>query len=622
MLGRVALPFDRGKECLWPLCLLLWRISPATVLTFAMKAVLCWLLTHVVVSELHSWWHHWLLANLISDWHRASLRTKMKAKGIHFAPRPLSSPIVALPHRWMVLSCIMLSMWRVTLARTPTLKPPVTWVTALGSVRDLQHPFMPPPPKPPDPSFFIEPASAGDGFSSTDEEGDEPESVNQLKPESLAAETADPPETDADFFEAVSDDSFFCRPCNPTGNDAPGKATTCPCGDTTTCSCGEATTHRPSPLAATGNPALNDWSDFDQHVNTFKCLLSNLVPSFGPLGLLSIEHDSSEALVDSCASMTVTPFKEDFIDYSPEKGKVLKGLTAGAAIKGRGHVLWNLEIGSTVVTLKIRALHVPAAEQRLLCPQQLMTEHEDKLKHCSIEQQGVRFHFTDGEVFCPSNSSNLPVMTISATKESAGVLKGLNACVTLENNQNLTMAQKELLKWHCRLGHVGFQRIQKLMRAGALGHSPKIKAAAHMNLDKYPFKCGSCEFGKAKRRVSRRNKSARKAPEPEKLLSKEVLIPGQKVSMDHFIVSTPGRLFNSRGSESHDRRFKGGVIFVDHATGYVFVEPVVNFTAGEAIRAKRAFEAEMSSMGVHFGICIGNLHLGTCFSNLCFGICN
>jgi hypothetical protein len=44
--------------------------------------------------------------------------------------------------------------------------------------------------------------------------------------------------------------------------------------------------------------------------------------------------------------------------------------------------------------------------------------------------------------------------------------------------------------------------------------------------------------------------------------------------------------------------FKGGVIFVDHATGFVFVEPVVNFTAGEAIRAKREFEREMASMGV------------------------
>ena len=43
---------------------------------------------------------------------------------------------------------------------------------------------------------------------------------------------------------------------------------------------------------------------------------------------------------------------------------------------------------------------------------------------------------------------------------------------------------------------------------------------------------------------------------------------------------------------------KGGVIFVDHASRYVFVEPVINFTAGEALRAKRAFEADMELMGL------------------------
>ena len=116
--------------------------------------------------------------------------------------------------------------------------------------------------------------------------------------------------------------------------------------------------------------------------------------------------------------------------------------------------------------------------------------------------------------------------------------ESLNACVTLERNQNLSMAQKELLKWHCWLGHIALPCIQKLMRAGALGHSPKIKAAAHLDLKKNPMKCGSCEFGKAKRRASRRSKHSKESPEPEKVLSKEVLIPGQKVSMHHFIVST------------------------------------------------------------------------------------
>lgn len=43
---------------------------------------------------------------------------------------------------------------------------------------------------------------------------------------------------------------------------------------------------------------------------------------------------------------------------------------------------------------------------------------------------------------------------------------------------------------------------------------------------------------------------------------------------------------------------KGGVIFGDHAAGCVHVEPMVDFTAGEALSAKRVFEQKMLSLGV------------------------
>jgi hypothetical protein len=73
----------------------------------------------------------------------------------------------------------------------------------------------------------------------------------------------------------------------------------------------------------------------------------------------------------------------------------------------------------------------------------------------------------------------------------------------------------------------------------------------------------------------------------EKLLSKDMLFPGQNLLIDHFIVTTLGMLFQSRGGKSHDSMFKGGAIFVDHTSGFVNVVPVVNFTAGETLRAKR-----------------------------------
>ena len=107
--------------------------------------------------------------------------------------------------------------------------------------------------------------------------------------------------------------------------------------------------------------------------------------------------------------------------------------------------------------------------------------------------------------------------------------------------------------------------------------------------------CSSCAYGQVKRRPTR-SKTTKVVT--TKALSKETMIPGEKVSMDHFIVTTPGRLWETRGSESHDRRYKGGVIFTDHASGYIYHVPVVNFTAGEALRAKREFEQHMNTMGV------------------------
>jgi hypothetical protein len=62
------------------------------------------------------------------------------------------------------------------------------------------------------------------------------------------------------------------------------------------------------------------------------------------MGLLSREEDM-KALVDSCASITNTPHKDGFVEYAVVgDGKVLKGITAGAQIKGRGVVHWNIDI--------------------------------------------------------------------------------------------------------------------------------------------------------------------------------------------------------------------------------------------------------------------------------------
>ena len=77
----------------------------------------------------------------------------------------------------------------------------------------------------------------------------------------------------------------------------------------------------------------------------------------------------------------------------------------------------------------------------------------------------------------------------------------------------------------------------------------------------------------------------------EKVLSKDTTILGDTVSMDLFIVFTLERLFSSSGRHSPNQNYKDSGIFVNHASGFVFVSPVGNFTAGEALQAKWKFEA-------------------------------
>ena len=80
-------------------------------------------------------------------------------------------------------------------------------------------------------------------------------------------------------------------------------------------------------------------------------------------------------------------------------------------------------------------------------------------------------------------------------------------CVSTDENQNLTRAQKELLLWHWKLG-IGTSRVQELMR----GHQAKDPHGKHTWMEpviKPKFaasascpipKCQSYELARAKKR--------------------------------------------------------------------------------------------------------------------------
>ena len=78
--------------------------------------------------------------------------------------------------------------------------------------------------------------------------------------------------------------------------------------------------------------------------------------------------------------------------------------------------------------------------------------------------------------------------------------------------------------------------------------------------------------------------------EKEGILSAGALEPGNFVSMDQFIVKTPGRLPTGYGWEGHENRYHGGTIFNDAVSGAIWVENQVSLGAGETIEAKLHFE--------------------------------
>ena len=402
---------------------------------------------------------HWCLADVIATWHHQQLRKELKAAGIKFRPKPQPPRLGKLPCRLMVLSWVMLTMHSVAMAAPISLAPPVTWVQAIGGPRNLlgAHPFVPLPRKPPDPWSFVSPALDGEGNVSELEADSVVNQEPAHKTEGTSCQhgcgcsASKKSEGDhrhkRDMFPEFMD-GVCCQECSSLADEqSNGTLPT----EEETLTCGSLLTEEDmddfsafsfvTGISAVAARAMDEWNDLPTHV----CMLAE-GESFGPLAMLSAEDDL-RAIVDTGASLTVTPFREDFVEWTPTTGKVIKGLTAGAEVAGVGIVSWNIEVGGTTVELKLRALHVPSAQCRLLCPQQLVKEHKPKVAtNPTIGEEAITIEFAEGVVECFYNQSNLPMVRLSSTADLKANFATLRAMILEDNNQNLTAAQKELLR--------------------------------------------------------------------------------------------------------------------------------------------------------------------------------
>ena len=62
------------------------------------------------------------------------------------------------------------------------------------------------------------------------------------------------------------------------------------------------------------------------------------------------------------------------------------------------------------------------------------------------------------------------------------------------------------------------------------------------------------------------------------------------MSLDQYVVKTPGGLPTRFGKESHTNMFHEGKIFRDASSKYIHVQNQVSLGAGETVNAKMRFE--------------------------------
>jgi hypothetical protein len=188
----------------------------------------------------------------------------------------------------------------------------------------------------------------------------------------------------------------------------------------------------------------------------------------------------SKVIWDSGASVSISHCKSDFVgDLNPPPIFVkLKGLAKGLKIEGMGYVMWAvLDTRGMLRMLKLPAYYVPKTPVRLLSTTSLLQTYGGETIHMEPHQltlSGDPNDFTRGAVVVHTDpSNNLPTCQIYSYGEPDRAVEALSTTLSVvsDENANLTEAQKELLRWHFRLGHLAFQKVQFLMRFGVLASS-------------------------------------------------------------------------------------------------------------------------------------------------------
>jgi hypothetical protein len=311
---------------------------------------------------------------------------------------------------------------------------------------------------------------------------------------------------------------------------------------------------------------------------------------------------------DSGASHCISNCLDDFIGPLESTGllKQLTGLAQGLHIKGVGTVEWTvLDVNGVPRTLSVRAYYVPKSPVKLISTTQLLQTYPGEtiqLDDRSATLSGIPDDHRRTPVKAFVNPiNNIPDCSAFQLKEVEKAAMALHSMTVAVDprNINLSEAEKELLRWHQRLGHLDFKKIQFLLRSGALCLSAS-KRTLHTQAAKLvnPPKCAACQFGKQTTRPAKgRPTSSHAVHDRSPVLKQDKLFPGQTTSVDHFVCSTKGVTLTSRGG-ANAPGYTGGCIMVDNASGLTHVEHQQHLNTHETLEAIKQYERMCLDRGV------------------------
>ena len=314
--------------------------------------------------------------------------------------------------------------------------------------------------------------------------------------------------------------------------------------------------------------------------------------------------DVLTGIVDTGASHGASP---NFSDCDPSSIRRLSqpiplaGIAGGLEIHFAGTAYFEtLNLKGDIIPFPVELLLHKDLPGLIISPQAFLAKTNSGETHGKLEDHFKVFHnrtewHKDGAhtLTMGYDSSFLPRITLFRKGRADPTLKAMTS-VLHSSNKNLTAYQKVWMRWHVKLGHLGFAHVQKLGIGGFLD-----SIALGLNRTKLTEqpKCSACQYGKQVR-IADGTTVTSKHKESQGALLKGATEPGNIIYKDQVISKVPGRLLHTAGREPKQDRFSASSVFYDGASGVIKIEHQVTVNATDSLMAKNNFERWALQHGV------------------------